>query len=60
MPEWGQKMNLLNPVAYFIKIIRMTMLKGSGFMDILKDLSILTLYSLVMLSFAVNRYRKVA
>ncbi|MCZ4695041.1 ABC transporter permease [Ancylomarina euxinus] len=60
MPEWGQKMNLLNPVAYFIKIIRMIMLKGSGFMDILKDLSILALYSLVMLSFAVNRYRKVA
>jgi len=59
MPEWGQKMNYLNPVAYFIKIIRMIMLKGSGFMDIIKDLSILSLYSLAMLSFAVNRYRKV-
>ncbi|RXQ94521.1 ABC transporter permease [Ancylomarina salipaludis] len=58
MPEWGQKMNLLNPVAYFIKIIRMIMLKGSGFMDILKDLTILSLYSIAMLSFATNRYKK--
>ncbi len=58
MPEWGQKINLLNPVAYFIKIIRMIMLKGSGFMDILKELSILSLYSITILSFAANRYKK--
>lgn len=60
MPQWGQKLNLVNPVAYFIRIIRMIMLKGSGFMDVSKDLGILTLYSLGMISFAVNRYRKVA
>jgi ABC-type multidrug transport system, permease component len=60
MPEWGQKLNLVNPVAYFIRIIRMIMLKGSGFMDIIKDFGILCIYALLMLSFAVNRYRKVA
>ena len=60
MPMWGQKLNVLNPVAYFIKIIRMIMLKGSGLTDILKDLGILTLYSVAILSIAVNRYRKVA
>ena len=60
MPDWAQKLNLLNPVAYFIKIIRMIMLKGSGFTDILKELQILSLYSIVMISFAVSRYKKVA
>ena len=58
MPDWGQKLNFLNPVAYFIKIIRMIILKGSGFYDIAKELSILSLYSLVILSFAANRYKK--
>lgn len=60
MPIWGQRLNLLNPVAYFIKIMRMIMLKGSGFFDIKRDLAILCLYSVTMLSFAVNRYRKVS
>jgi len=60
MPAWAQKLNLLNPVAYFIKIIRMIMLKGSGLMNILKDLLILSVYSIVMISFAVGRYKKVA
>ncbi len=60
MPVWGQKLNLLNPVAYFIRIIRMIMLKGSGFMDVVKDLSILGAYSIAILGIAVNRYRKVS
>ncbi|WP_372754164.1 ABC transporter permease [Labilibaculum sp.] len=60
MPEWGQKLNLLNPIAYFIRIIRMIMLKGSGFWDVAKDISVLCFYSLVVLGLAVNRYRKVA
>lgn len=58
MPAWAQKLNYLNPVAYFIKIIRMIMLKGSGFGDVLRDLLILSVYSLVIFSIAVNRYRK--
>jgi ABC-2 type transport system permease protein len=60
MPEWGQKINVLNPIAYFIRIIRMIMLKGSGFWDVAKDTAILCGYSLLILGVAVNRYRKVA
>lgn len=60
MPAWAQKLNYLNPVAYFIKIIRMIMLKGSGFSDVLRDLVILGGYAVAILSIAVNRYRKVA
>jgi len=60
MPSWAQKLNYLNPVAYFIKIIRMIMLKGSGFSDILHELVILSIYSLSILGIAVNRYRKIS
>jgi len=33
MPVWAQYLDKLNPVAYFIKIIRMVLLKGSSFTD---------------------------
>jgi ABC-2 type transport system permease protein len=60
MPEWGQKLNILNPIAYFIKLIRMIMLKGSGFFDILKELAILGVFAISAITFAVRMHRKVA
>jgi ABC-2 type transport system permease protein len=60
MPEWAQMINHVNPIAYFIKIIRMIMLKGSGFSDIFNLFMALVAYSFVALSIAVWRYRKVA
>ncbi|UBM62303.1 ABC transporter permease [Candidatus Sulfidibacterium hydrothermale] len=58
MPIWAQKLNMLNPLAYFIKINRMIILKGSTFADFHKDFFILTGYGLIMLTFAILRYRK--
>ncbi len=59
MPQWAQAINIVNPIAYFIKIIRMIMLKGSGFHDILQPFLALTAYAFLALSVAVWRYRKV-
>jgi ABC-2 type transport system permease protein len=58
MPEWAQYLDLLNPFAYFIKALRMIMLKGSGFMDILREIIALSIYSVVILSLAIKTYRK--
>lgn len=60
MPEWAQKVNIINPIAYFIRVIRMILLKGSGISDIIKEIGALVLYGIIMLSLAVWRYRKVA
>jgi ABC-2 type transport system permease protein len=60
MPRWGQIVNWFNPLAYFIKVIRMIMLKGSGFSDIARPFFILLGYGVAMLALAVTRYRKVA
>lgn len=60
MPDWAQMINHVNPIAYFIRIIRMIMLKGSGFSDIFSPFMALVAYSFVALSIAVWRYRKVA
>jgi ABC-2 type transport system permease protein len=58
MPMWAQKFDLVNPVAYLIRINRMVMLKGSTMKDISTEL-----YSLLIIAFcftilAVRRYRK--
>jgi len=58
MPRWAQNMNIINPLAYFMRVIRMIMLKGSGFTDILREIVSLSVYAVVMLSLAVWRYRK--
>jgi ABC-2 type transport system permease protein len=60
MPRWAQMINVINPIAYFIKIIRMIMLKGSAFRDIFNPFMALVIYGIAALSIAVWRYRKVA
>jgi len=60
MPVWAQNLDRLNPVAYFIRIMRMVMLKGSGFSDIRDSFYSLVVYAFVSISVAVWRYRKVS
>lgn len=58
MPEWAKKVNVINPIAYLMKVIRMILLKGSGFMDILTEFYSLLIYAVLSLGLAVWRYRK--
>jgi ABC-2 type transport system permease protein len=60
MPDWAQKIDRLNPLMYFIRIMRMVLLKGSAFADISRDLYSLGIFAVIMSSLAVRRYRKVA
>ncbi len=58
MPKWAQLLTEFNPIKYFVEIIRMVMLKGSGFTDIF-PLAIKTLaYAIVMNGLAVWSYKK--
>jgi ABC-2 type transport system permease protein len=60
MPIWAQKFDLINPVAYLIRINRMVMLKGSTIHDIGRDIYGLAIIAILFVSFAVRRYRKTA
>ena len=60
MPVWAQKFDLLNPVAYLIRINRMVMLKGSTIQDLSKDFISLAVIAVCFTAFAVSRYRKTA
>lgn len=58
MPAWGQKINIFNPMAYFIKVIRMVLLKGSGFADISREMISISVYAVATNTLAIWRYRK--
>jgi ABC-2 type transport system permease protein len=58
MPDWAQKIDLVNPVVYIMRINRMVILKGSTFHDIRMDFLALVILALVTITLAVNRYRK--
>ncbi|PLX13184.1 MAG: ABC transporter permease [Marinilabiliales bacterium] len=60
MPIWAQRVNIINPFYYFMRVIRMILLKGSGFWDISYEFFSLLIYGVIILSLAVWKYRKVA
>lgn len=58
MPEWAQIITIFNPLKYFMEVMRMIYLKGSGFFDLLPQFGILLLFAVVFNSWAVISYRK--
>lgn len=58
MPKWAQIVTEFNPIKYFVEVMRMVMLKGSGFTDILPQLSKTILYAFIMNGLAVWSYKK--
>lgn len=59
MPQWAQNVTLLNPIRYFVEIIRMVMLKGATFSDISRPFFIIVCYAIVLNGIAVWSYKKV-
>ncbi len=58
MPKWAQIVTEFNPIRYFVEVMRMVMLKGSGFTDILPHLLKTLLYAIIMNGLAVWSYKK--
>jgi ABC-2 type transport system permease protein len=58
MPHWAQVVTWFNPVTYFIEVMRMVVIKGSGFNDIKGHLGVIALFAVVLNTWAVVSYRK--
>jgi len=58
MPKWLQPLTVLNPVHHFATIVRGTLLKGSGFMDVWPNFLALLLFTCVLVSLSIWRFRK--
>ncbi|MCK5739235.1 ABC transporter permease, partial [bacterium] len=59
MPDWAQTINLANPSAYFIRILRMLLLKGASLRDISRDLLSLGFIAVVTTIAASVKYKKI-
>ncbi len=58
MPGWVKAINSVNPIYYGIKMVRMVMLKGSSFINILPEFIAIVIYGICSMSLAVMAYRK--
>lgn len=58
MPEWAQWITRLIPISYFINVMRMVVLKGSGFSDIQYHLLIVFVMGLILNGWAIINYKK--
>lgn len=58
MPDWAKTVSRFNPVSYFIDVMRMVVIKGSGFNDIKQHLAIIICFAIVLNTAAIFNYRK--
>ena len=58
MPVWAQWLAHLNPVMYFVEIMRAVMMKGAGPADVVVPFVVLVVYGAVVLTLAVRQYAK--
>lgn len=58
MPDWAQTLSRFFPLRYFMKVMRLVYLKGSGLGDLLEPLGALLALAAIFNSWAVLSYRK--
>ncbi len=58
MPQWAQWITRFNPVTYFIEVMRMVVLKGSGLADIKNQVFTVLGFAVVLNGWAIINYKK--
>lgn len=58
MPQWAQDITIVNPLKYFIQVMRMVFLKGSSISQLTTQLAALTGFALFFNTWAIISYRK--
>ncbi|MBF5041605.1 ABC transporter permease [Aggregicoccus sp. 17bor-14] len=58
MPVWLQWATRLNPVRYFVELLRAVLLRGAGLAEVWPQLLALLVFGLAILGFATLRFRK--
>lgn len=58
MPEWAKWITRINPVSYFIEVMRRIVLKGAVFTDVLYEFTVISIYAVLINTWAILSYRK--
>jgi drug efflux transport system permease protein len=58
MPSWVRPVTYVNPMRYFVEIVRSVLLRGATLQDVAKPLALLTLLAVAVMTAATLRFRK--
>jgi ABC-2 type transport system permease protein len=58
MPGWMQALTYLNPVRYFVEVLRGSLLRGAGASDLWTQMAALAAFGVLILGFASIRFHK--
>ena len=58
MPEWARWFTRVNPLSYLISVMRMVILKGSGWADVSYHLAAVAVLGAILNGWAVLKYKK--
>lgn len=58
MPDWAKSIAAVNPMKYFVEVVRAIYIKGSGLTSILKEMLVLITFAAVLNFWAIVSYRK--
>jgi len=58
MPWWIRPITYLNPVRYYVEMVRGCLLKGAGFVDLAPQFIALTVFGISILAVSALRFRK--
>jgi len=58
MPSWLQPIAWVNPVRFYVEVLRGVLLKAAGFRDLWLQFAALFLFGIIILTLAVVRFRK--
>ncbi|HOU52498.1 MAG TPA: ABC transporter permease [Myxococcota bacterium] len=58
MPVWLQPLTALNPIRYYVTMLRAVLLKGARLADVWRELAAMGLFGVVILAAAMARFRK--
>jgi len=58
MPQWAKYINYLNPMSYYMEVIKLIVLKGSGIEEIKTQISVLSGMAVVINAAALISYRE--
>lgn len=58
MPQWAHKINYLNPMSFYISVIKKIILKGSSFISVQRETIVLAVMAVLINTGAILSYRE--
>ena len=58
MPDWVQPVTYVNPMRYFVEILRSVLLRGATLTDVAEPLALMSLLAVLVMGTATLRFRK--